>query len=86
MAAPLYHTSQATAADTLSEAFIVCRNFDSSKVPLPITFSPEALESLAQQTTGTLTLESLADLVSESQVSSKEWDAIKAYVGKGDLE
>lgn len=49
-----------------TEAFIVCRNFDPSTVPLPTTFSQEALAQLAKQTSGTLTLESLAELVGDS--------------------
>ena len=67
------------------ESFIVCRNFDQSKVPLPKTFSSTALAELARQTTGTLTLESLAEL-GEGDGSSKEWEVIKAYVGSGDLK
>lgn len=63
----------------------MCRNFDPSRVPLPITFAPEALLDLARQTTGTLTLESLAQLTTGSN-GSKEWETIKAYVGSGDLE
>lgn len=68
-----------------AEAFIVCRNFDPSKVPLPITFPPDALDALAKQTTGTLTLESLAHLTGHRETAA-EWEAIKAYVGSGDLE
>jgi len=67
------------------EAFIVCRNFDPSTVPLPIHFPPEALVELAAQTTGTLTLDSIAGLAG-GVVQSNAWEAIKAYVGSGDLE
>ncbi len=67
------------------EAFIVCRNFDSTKVPLPETFPPEALAALAKQTTGTLTLDSLSQL-GEDRGSSREWAMIKPYVGSGDLK
>ena len=68
-----------------SEAFLVCRNFDRSKVPLPMSFSEAALNVLASQKGGTLTLDSLASLC--GQVSaSKEWEMIKAYVGSGDLK
>ena len=69
-----------------SEAFIVCRNFDSSKVPLPVTYPRDALAELAKQTSGTLTLDSLSGLVSQSGETSREWDVIKAYVGSGNLE
>jgi tRNA (cytidine32/guanosine34-2'-O)-methyltransferase len=64
----------------------VCRNFDPSIVPLPTTFSQEALDGLAQQTAGTLTLESLATLVPSDVGDLKEWEVIKAYVGGGDLK
>lgn len=64
---------------------MVCRNFDPTTVPLPPSFSIQALEALAQQTSGTLTLESLAHLVDGSK-ESKEWEFIKGYVGGGDLE
>lgn len=70
---------------TISEAFLVCRNFDPETVPLPTIFSVEALKALEQQTSGTLTLESLAHLVDGSR-QTKDWDFIKAYVGGGDLE
>jgi len=63
----------------------VCRNFDPSTVPLPRTFSVEALRALELQTNGTLTLESLTHLVDGSR-TTKDWDFIKAYVGGGDLE
>ncbi|WWC58150.1 uncharacterized protein I303_100685 [Kwoniella dejecticola CBS 10117] len=67
------------------EAFIVCRNFDPSRVPLPQTFSPAALAELRQQTSGTLTLDSLASLGDGHGLNSKEWESIKGYVGGGDL-
>ena len=73
-------------ANTSTEAFIVCRNFDPSTVPLPVEFSSEALADLERQTTGTLTLDSLACLGSAPIDSSPEWEAIKAYVGSGDIE
>ncbi|WVR03587.1 hypothetical protein IAU60_000579 [Kwoniella sp. DSM 27419] len=66
------------------EAFIVCRNFDARSVPLPVKFSPEALAELRSQTTGTLTLESLATLC-EGAEYSKAWERVKGYVGGGDL-
>jgi tRNA (cytidine32/guanosine34-2'-O)-methyltransferase len=69
----------------LTEAFLVCRNFDPDTVPLPNQFSTEALQALEKQTKGTLTLDSLAHLVDGSK-STKEWEFIKAYVGGGDLE
>jgi tRNA (cytidine32/guanosine34-2'-O)-methyltransferase len=69
----------------ISEAFLVCRNFDPETVPLPPVFSVEALKALEQQTSGTLTLDSLAHLVDGSK-QTKDWDFIKAYVGGGDLE
>ncbi|WVF65927.1 hypothetical protein IAT40_000665 [Kwoniella sp. CBS 6097] len=67
------------------EAFIVCRNFDPSRVPLPSTFSSSALAELRNQTSGTLTLDSLASLGVGSKETSKEWEMIKGYVGGGDL-
>ncbi len=67
------------------EAFIVCRNFEPSKVPLPATFPPAALLALEKQTTGTLTLDTLAELCDGSQSSAK-WEISKAYVGSGDLK
>ncbi|RXK40771.1 CAMK protein kinase [Tremella mesenterica] len=67
------------------EAFLVCRNFDRSRVPLPATFSEKALDSLAQQQGGTLTLESLSSL-GGPQRTSKEWELIKAYVGSGNFD
>jgi tRNA (cytidine32/guanosine34-2'-O)-methyltransferase len=63
---------------------LVCRNFDPDTVPLPPQFSAEALKAL-QESKGTLTLDSLAQLVDGSK-STKEWEFIKAYVGSGDLE
>ncbi|WWC85840.1 uncharacterized protein L201_000707 [Kwoniella dendrophila CBS 6074] len=67
------------------EAFIVCRNFDPSRVPLPKSFSASALAELRQQTSGTLTLDSLASLGTNVGNGSKEWELIKGYVGGGDL-
>ncbi|OCF41647.1 CAMK protein kinase [Kwoniella heveanensis CBS 569] len=67
------------------EAFIVCRNFEPSRVPLPSTFSHTALTEMRNQTTGTLTLDSLASLGVGSKETSKEWEMIKGYVGGGDL-
>ncbi|KAK6905236.1 CAMK protein kinase [Kwoniella mangroviensis CBS 8886] len=67
------------------EAFIVCRNFDPIRVPLPNIFSDSALAELRQQKTGTLTLDSLASLGTSEVKSSNEWEMIKAYVGGGDL-
>ena len=72
-------------AEEKVEAFIVCRNFDPTKVPLPEVFSAKALNELETQTTGTLTLESLAQL-GDSTTRSREWDVLKAYVGSGDLK
>jgi tRNA (cytidine32/guanosine34-2'-O)-methyltransferase len=70
-----------------AEAFIVCRNFDPSTVPLPPTFSDTALKDLAKDTKGTLTLDSLAGLVpSEMTKDNPTWDRIKAWVGGGNLE
>lgn len=74
-----------TAVADQSEAFLICRNFDPSTVPLPSQFSGEALTALEQQTKGTLTLDSLAHLVDGTK-STKEWEFIKAYVGSGDFE
>jgi hypothetical protein len=68
------------------EAFIICRNFDPSVLPLPPTFSSEALDNLAKQTSGTLTLESLATLVPSGTESSPAWEILKGYVGGGDLK
>ncbi|WRT63822.1 uncharacterized protein IL334_000747 [Kwoniella shivajii] len=67
------------------EAFIVCRNFDSARVPLPQTFTSAALAELRRQTSGTLTLDSLSYLGSNEFNISKEWEMIKGYVGGGDL-
>ncbi|WVW81818.1 hypothetical protein I302_103815 [Kwoniella bestiolae CBS 10118] len=67
------------------EAFIVCRNFDPTRVPLPDTFSELALAELRQQKSGTLTLDSLASLGTNEIRHTKEWEMIKAYVGGGDL-
>ena len=63
----------------------MCRNFDPTKIPLPEVFSSEALGKLEKQTTGTLTLESLAQLGNGTKRST-EWDVLKAYVGSGDLK
>lgn len=63
----------------------MCRNFDPATVPLPSTFSPDALAAMAKQSKGTLTLESLAQLGNGNHIS-KDWDFTKAYVGSGDLE
>ncbi|ODN88098.1 CAMK protein kinase [Cryptococcus wingfieldii CBS 7118] len=70
------------------EAFVVCRNFSPSAIPLPTIFSPEALQELRQQTSGTLTLDSLATLGlgGEGVKAGKEWEIIKGYVGGGDLD
>lgn len=85
----------------MTEAFIVCRNFSPSSLPLPPTFSPSALDKL-RTTTGTLTLDSLSSLVAqgdgqgedtqvfkgtEEQVKQQwqRWEMVKAYVGGGDL-
>ncbi|OXG37176.1 tRNA (cytidine32/guanosine34-2'-O)-methyltransferase [Cryptococcus neoformans Bt15] len=84
-----------------AEAFIVCRNFSPSALPLPPTFSPSALDKL-RTTTGTLTLDSLSSLVPQDEDGSEEtqrfkgseqqvkqqwqrWEMIKGYVGGGDL-
>ncbi|WWC66813.1 uncharacterized protein I206_100720 [Kwoniella pini CBS 10737] len=67
------------------EAFIICRNFSPIRVPLPQTFSSSALAELRQQTSGTLTLDSLASLGNDEEQGSAEWEMIKAYVGGGDL-
>lgn len=67
------------------EAFIVCRNFDPSRVPLPETFPPAALAELERQTSGTLTLDSLAYL-GDTGGTAADWEMIKAYVGSGDLK
>ncbi|CAK9785555.1 kinase-like protein [Cutaneotrichosporon oleaginosum] len=69
------------------EAFIVCRNFDPSSLPLPSTFTPQALEELRQVLCGTLTLESLASLGSGAANSTADaaWASTKAFVGGGDL-
>ncbi len=76
--------------ELITEAFIVCRNFDPSKVPLPPSFSTQSLTDLAKQTTGTLTLESLAYLNRDgpppSEDSMREWSRIKAFVESGSLE
>ncbi|ORY34243.1 kinase-like domain-containing protein [Naematelia encephala] len=68
------------------EAFIVCRNFDPSILPLPATFSEGALAELSGQTAGTLTLDSLAHLTGSEVTPSRAWERIKAYVGSGDLD
>ncbi|WWD22524.1 hypothetical protein CI109_107017 [Kwoniella shandongensis] len=67
------------------EAFVVCRNFDPAKVPLPTTFSESALAELRRQTSGTLTLDSLSSLGLGEGSTSREWEMIKGYVGGGDL-
>ncbi|KAK4686835.1 tRNA (cytidine32/guanosine34-2'-O)-methyltransferase, partial [Tremellales sp. Uapishka_1] len=69
------------------EAFIVCRNFDPSTVPLPQVFSSSALKELEKQSTGTLTLESLATLgeVEMGKEGWDEWERVKGFVGGGDL-
>ncbi|KIR25985.1 CAMK protein kinase [Cryptococcus deuterogattii LA55] len=84
-----------------AEAFIVCRNFSPSSLPLPPTFSSSALDKL-RTTPGTLTLDSLSSLVaqdngqdedtqvfkgSEEQVKQQwqRWRMVKAYVGGGDF-
>lgn len=72
--------------DIVAEAFLVCRNFDPSKVPLPETFTPDSLAELAKQTKGTLTLESLEHLVPETHPVSEDWRTLKAWVGSGDLK
>jgi tRNA (cytidine32/guanosine34-2'-O)-methyltransferase len=71
---------------TQTEAFLVCRNFDPSKVPLPETFSSESLAELAKQTKGTLTLDSLAHLSPETQPVNRMWGVLRAWVGSGDLK
>ena len=63
----------------------MCRNFDPTKVPLPEVLSATALEALAKNTKGTLTLDSLAEL-GDSKHKFQEWEAIKAYVESGDLK
>ncbi|WVQ76184.1 hypothetical protein IAR50_005844 [Cryptococcus sp. DSM 104548] len=70
------------------EAFVVCRNFSPSAIPLPTTFSAAALQELRQQTSGTLTLDSLGTLGlgGEGVKAGKEWEVIKGYVGGGDLD
>lgn len=73
-----------------AEAFLVCRNFDPFTVPLPTTFSASALDKLAQQTSGTLTLDSLAHLTGDdvqmTTEQSKRWEVLKGWVGSGDLK
>ncbi|KAL7418693.1 hypothetical protein Q5752_006376 [Cryptotrichosporon argae] len=65
------------------EAFIVCRGFDPSTVPIPQSFSAAQLDSLRSDE-GTLTLESLATetLLGEAGAA---WERLRAYVGRGDL-
>lgn len=68
------------------EAFLVCRNFDPSTVPLPQTYSAEALAQLAQQTKGTLALDTLATLCGgQADLGGAKWDALRRWVGSGDL-
>ncbi|WVQ80891.1 hypothetical protein IAT38_002998 [Cryptococcus sp. DSM 104549] len=67
------------------EAFVLCRNFDPAKVPLPETFSETALAELRKQTGGTLTLDSLSGLGLGEEKESREWEMVKGYVGGGDL-
>ncbi|BEJ12474.1 hypothetical protein CspHIS471_0209340 [Cutaneotrichosporon sp. HIS471] len=69
------------------EAFIVCRNFDPKSLPLPSTFTPQALEELRELVGSTLTLESLASLGSDATASKADaaWASTKAFVGGGDL-
>lgn len=68
----------------------MCRNYDPSTVPLPSTFSTASLEALSKQTSGTLTLESLADLaggdVELTEEQARRWEILKAWAGKGDLK
>ncbi|GMK59928.1 hypothetical protein CspeluHIS016_0901450 [Cutaneotrichosporon spelunceum] len=69
------------------EAFIVCRNFDPESLPLPSTFTPQALEELRELVGSTLTLESLASLGSDTATSTTgaAWANSKGFVGGGDL-
>lgn len=66
------------------EAFIVCRNFDSSMVPLPSTISPQAFETFKRDIGSTLTLESLSAL-SSNGADDPSWSERKRYIGGGDL-
>lgn len=66
------------------EAFIVCRNFDPSTVPLPPTISPQAYETFKRDVGSTLTLESLSALSSNDNIDPG-WFERKRYVGGGDL-
>jgi hypothetical protein len=80
---------------TISEAFLVCRGFDPSILPLPSAYSTAALSELEKQTTGTITLDSLSHLVSPNDGSTtanwteterKRWDATKGWLGTGSLQ
>lgn len=78
--------SHGSIADSGKEAFLVCRNFDPSTVPLPQTYSAEALAQLAKQTKGTLALDTLATLCGEqADMGGPKWDALRRWVGSGDL-
>lgn len=73
----------------------MCRGFDPSLLPLPPTYSAEALAALEKQTTGTITLDSLSQLVSPNGEDStanwtdeewKRWQTIKGWLGTGSLK
>lgn len=66
------------------EAFIVCRNFDPTTVPLPSIISPQAYETFKRDIGSTLTLESLSALSSNGGIDPT-WSERKRYVGGGDL-
>lgn len=71
------------------EAFVVCRNFDPASLPLPAEFTPESLATLRQHIGGTLTLESLGSLGTDSNSATTSavaaWPATKGFVGTGNL-
>ena len=85
---------------TRAEAFLVCRGFDPSILPLPESYSADALAALEKQATGTITLDSLSHLVSPGQGEGgsgrptadwsedewRRWEVIKGWLGTGSLK
>ncbi|KAL1413249.1 hypothetical protein Q8F55_001004 [Vanrija albida] len=71
------------------EAFVVARNFDPTSLPLPAQFTAESLAALRQHIGGTLTLESLGSLGTDTSSTSTSavaaWPTTKGFVGTGNL-
>ncbi|ORX34784.1 kinase-like domain-containing protein [Kockovaella imperatae] len=67
------------------EAFIVCRDFDATRLPWSAAPLASVLESLHQDSKGSLSLLTLETLFPDT-TSSPEWERLKTYATSGDLD